>query len=146
MTHLSQPSVTPLIRDYFLSVSCSNLILEGKKFLFQNLEAPFTNRELFVASCLLRSLQFDFRTIKEGYDDLNNVNEILLDRSIGHGLFPLLNALGHSCDPNVSMFSYENNLVCRSICPIKAGEQVNYEFFPLKCTSNAYLCLELKFL
>lgn len=117
-------------------------IINVRKFFFQNFEEPLTGRELYVASCFLRSLQCDFRAIKEGFVNLSEIMEKREVRSIGHGLFPFMNLFGHSCEPHVSMFSYENNLVCRSIRPIKAGEEVTFKFPFLKYLFSAYQKIE----
>ncbi|KAK7588157.1 hypothetical protein V9T40_005402 [Parthenolecanium corni] len=96
--------------------------LEDKK---ENLDAPLSDRELYVAAFFLRSLQSDFRFIKEGTEEKMACDHVQNTFSpIGIGIFPLMNRFDHSCDPHVMMFSYENTLVCRAIRPIKAGEQI----------------------
>lgn len=84
-----------------------------------------TNRELYVATLLFKLTQSTYQCIEEWM----NENDLGLKYSpIGYGLFPLVNIFSHSCDPHVNVYSYENNLVFRSIRPIKAGEEVKLDF------------------
>lgn len=44
----------------------------------------------------------------------------------------LVGLIDHSCTPNVIHFTYGDRVVCMTIRPIRAGERLCYDYFPMK--------------
>lgn len=75
----------------------------------------------------MKCIQNDCYSINEGIKRTSVPQPVggkLVTLNIGHGMYPLLNNFGPSCEPHVRVFCHGNSLVCRAIRSIKAGEEV----------------------
>lgn len=76
-------------------------------------------------------------TLYENSKTTNFLTEVV----VGAGLFPFLSLLNHSCDPNMSVITFDNKSVLISKRPIKAGEQLFVSYGPVsryKSGSNRF--------